>query len=154
MANKEFMDNFNRFRAPKVPLTFPLDSTRISDDYEITGTAPSFIASLILFYFSAKIWTWYIGLITDGYWMTLLSPLILIYWCLASIIFLPILCILIIFFIISCVWCIVFEIPASIMNKESLSFFTDAPDDTLTASVITVVLTIPLIGGFILAIVL
>jgi hypothetical protein len=136
MANKDFMENFNKYRVSKSPLTFPLDVTKKSDDYEITGTAPALVASIILPLFSKKIWTWFIGLITDGYWMTLLSPFILTYWVLATIIFLPVLCVLGILFVISSLWCFIIEVPASIMNKERLNFFRNGGNGNLSAVVI------------------
>jgi len=67
-----------------------------------------------------------VGLIYDGYWLVLLSPLVLTYW----ILFIPILLLLSFFwlllwpiFIPIGIWTVLFELPASILNKKEVELW-------------------------------
>lgn len=78
---------------------------------------------------SAKPWTWFIGLVTDGYWMIFFSPLIILNWILVSIFYLPWICLLFALFIISLVWFVLIETPAALMNKEKLTMYKLMAED-------------------------
>lgn len=80
--------------------------------------------------FVPKVYSLLFGLVTDGYLMVAFSPLVLVYWALASIfiasiyiLFLAIMAALCIIVIISAAWTIFIECPASLMNKERVWFF-------------------------------
>ncbi|MFA5299954.1 MAG: hypothetical protein WC389_17345 [Lutibacter sp.] len=95
-------------------------------DKNIVGTALAFTSALWEFILSSKVlWAWFRGLITDGYFMILLSPFILTYWVLVTILYVPLFLILSILVVLSMVHTIVFEFPAGFMNKETNQFFED-----------------------------
>jgi len=90
-------------------------------EHGIAGTALAFVATLWeLLFTSPKLWTWFRGFITDGYWMVFSSPFILAYWIIVTILYLPFVIILTIFSIIAIPYTELIEVPASWMNKESL----------------------------------
>jgi hypothetical protein len=101
-------------------------------EHEIAGTALAVVATLWeLLFTSPKLWTWFRGLITDGYWMVFSSPFILVYWIIVTLLYLPFVIILAIISIIAIPYTELIEVPASWMNKESLYFL---PDDILSES--------------------
>jgi len=126
--------NFERFYSLK---EYPSNKyTRYKLDpilqHEIAGTALALVATLWeLLFTSPKLWTWFRGLITDGYWMVFSSPFILVYWIIVTLLYLPFVIILAIISIIAIPYTELIEVPASWMNKESLYFL---PDDILSES--------------------
>jgi hypothetical protein len=58
--------------------------------------------------------------ITDGYWLTLLSPLVLIYWILISLLIVPVYVIFGIITVMAFVWGIAFELPADALNNRKI----------------------------------
>ena len=56
--------------------------------------------------------------ITDGYWLTLLSPFVLIYWILFSLVIIPIYIILGLLTAVAFIWGFLFELPADVLNKK------------------------------------
>jgi hypothetical protein len=68
-------------------------------------------------------WSWFRGLVTDGYWMIFFSPFILTYWILVSILYVPVFLILSALVALSFIYTPIFEFPAGFMNKEKNQFF-------------------------------
>ena len=102
-------------------------------EHEIAGTALAFVATLWeLLFTSPKLWTWFRGFITDGYWMVFSSPFILAYWIIVTILYLPFIVILATFSIIAIPYTELIEVPASWMNKESLYNSGDDPFNVST----------------------
>jgi len=58
--------------------------------------------------------------ITNGYWLTLLSPLVLIYWILISLLIVPVYVIFGIITVMAFVWGIAFELPADALNNRKI----------------------------------
>lgn len=67
---------------------------------------------------SKFMWIWFIGLITDGYWMVFTTPLVWLNWIFASLIYIPSFFILSSLVIASFFWAYTVELTASIVNKE------------------------------------
>jgi uncharacterized membrane protein YjgN (DUF898 family) len=59
--------------------------------------------------------------ITDGYWLVLLSPFVLIYWILFSFAIIPIYIILGLLIAVAFIWGFLFELPADVLNKKKLN---------------------------------
>jgi hypothetical protein len=92
--------------------------TPIRDNY-IVGTSLAVFASIWELCLTSKfIWTWFIGLVTDGYWMVFTTPFAWFFWILATIIYLPLFFILSSLIIASVIWTYTFELTGSVVNKE------------------------------------
>lgn len=88
-------------------------------DNEIVGTALAFTTTLWEFVLcNGAIWTWFVGLVTDGYFMIFFSPFILAYWALLLVVYIPLLPLLSALVVASLVWTVIMEVPAAFMNKE------------------------------------
>jgi hypothetical protein len=97
---------------------------RTDDDIRyngIAGTAQAAVNAILIPFYSEKLYNWFIGLITDGYWMVLLSPLILLYWIILTILYIPLSALTLVLNIVALLWNILFEYPASLMNNEEIT---------------------------------
>jgi hypothetical protein len=96
--------------------------TEFEVDKNIFGTMLAVSTSVWELCLTSKfIWTWFIGVVTDGYWMTLTAPFAWVFWLLASVFYLPLFVILSIFVALSVVWMYTFELTGSIVNKEKIN---------------------------------
>lgn len=94
-------------------------ATKTAIDNDIIGTALAFTTTLFEFILcNGAIWVWFVGLVTDGYFMILFSPLIWAYWALLLVVYIPLFLLLSALVIASFVWTILLEAPAALMNKE------------------------------------
>jgi sensor histidine kinase YesM len=100
------------------------DKVFINYSSEILGSAFAFMHTLAKKTIAESLlWTWFIGRVTDGYWMTLFSPLIWLNWIIVTACYIPWLCIIGIMYAIASFWTILIEAPASLMNKEKMTLF-------------------------------
>jgi hypothetical protein len=115
---------------------------------EIVGTLASGVAVLFFLPWRKSIWTWFAGLITDGYFLVLASPLILVYWSALVCLILLYLGIWSILWIVATYWTFLIELPAGVLNKESLNFLrSEYASEGMTISiVVTLVVTILVVG--------
>ena len=109
---------------PVVYYKLKASSKTVIRDRTIAGTAPAVFASVWeLLLTSRLIWLWFVGFVTDGYWLVFASPFIHLNWILATILYIPLFFLLSILLLLSFVWTLVFEVPASILNREKVPFF-------------------------------
>lgn len=90
-------------------------------DTLIAGTALAFTATLWQCSLTTPLlWVWFKGMITDGYWMISLSPLILLYWIIVSALYAPVAILLGGLVALAAIWTVVVEMPAAFMNNEEV----------------------------------
>jgi hypothetical protein len=106
------------------------------------GTALAITTSIWELFLTSKfLWTWFIGIITDGYWMVFATPIAWVLWALSSIFYIPLFFILSTLVIASIIWTYTFELTASLLNKEHIKNYKPA---LLICTIIAIV-----IGGII-----
>lgn len=85
----------------------------------ITGTAFAFVTSLVKYWSTPKtLWTAPKGFIKDGYALVFLSPFVLAYWVILSILYLPCVVLFSSLQVVASLWTVLFELPASYLNDE------------------------------------
>lgn len=88
-------------------------------DTNIVGTALAFTSTLWEYVITNnKLWNWFVGVVTDGYFMIFFSPFILAYWALLIVAYIPMMIILSALVVGAVVWTPILEFPAGYMNKE------------------------------------
>lgn len=107
---------------------YRLDST---PDTSIFGTATAASSALWLFALTQPaIWNWFFGKVQDGYAMVLFSPFIILYWILVILLYIPTAIILSLLVVLSGIWAVVIELPASLMNRDTINFGNANMSDT------------------------
>lgn len=88
-------------------------------DTNIVGTALAFTCTLWEYVITNnKLWNWFVGVVTDGYFMIFFSPFILAYWALLIVAYIPTIIILSALVVGAVVWTPIIEFPAGYINKE------------------------------------